>query len=129
MRLYRVESFYAFLLRFRSEGSEEEERPATASLHAGPATHGQGQPARGDACGHGGLRPARKGDACGHGRHLRAPPYSMPASGCCQRLARKGLPPPAKLQGVIARGAPARGATTSDQPARGCRPWPALSPT
>ncbi|RWV90550.1 hypothetical protein GW17_00047234 [Ensete ventricosum] len=27
MRLYRVKSFYAFLLRFRSEGSEEEGQP------------------------------------------------------------------------------------------------------
>ncbi|RZR88241.1 hypothetical protein BHM03_00015783 [Ensete ventricosum] len=33
MRLYRVESFYAFLLRFRSE----ERRPAMANPHAGPA--------------------------------------------------------------------------------------------
>ncbi|RWV77264.1 hypothetical protein GW17_00061929 [Ensete ventricosum] len=42
MRLYRVESFYAFLLHFRSEGSKEEGRPATASPHVGPATRGQG---------------------------------------------------------------------------------------
>ncbi|RWV91930.1 hypothetical protein GW17_00045741 [Ensete ventricosum] len=41
MRLYRVESFYTFLLRFRSKGSEEEGRPATTSPHAGPATHNQ----------------------------------------------------------------------------------------
>ncbi|RZS27845.1 hypothetical protein BHM03_00061373, partial [Ensete ventricosum] len=31
MILNRIESFYAFLLRFRSEGSKEEGRPATAS--------------------------------------------------------------------------------------------------
>ncbi|RWW60613.1 hypothetical protein BHE74_00032389 [Ensete ventricosum] len=41
MRLNRVESFYAFLLHFCSEGSKEEGRPATASPHVGPATHGQ----------------------------------------------------------------------------------------
>ncbi|RZS13865.1 hypothetical protein BHM03_00045490 [Ensete ventricosum] len=41
MRLNYVESFYAFLLCFRSEGSEEEGWPATASPHAGSATHGQ----------------------------------------------------------------------------------------
>ncbi|RRT66639.1 hypothetical protein B296_00031248 [Ensete ventricosum] len=41
MRLYRVESFYAFLLRFRSEGSEEEGLPPMASPHAGSTTHGQ----------------------------------------------------------------------------------------
>ncbi|RWV88547.1 hypothetical protein GW17_00049359 [Ensete ventricosum] len=40
-RLYHVESFYAFLLHFRSEGNEEEGQPATASPHAGSATHGQ----------------------------------------------------------------------------------------
>ncbi|RWW60882.1 hypothetical protein BHE74_00032082 [Ensete ventricosum] len=88
MRLNRVESFYAFLLRFRSEGSEEEGRPATASPHARPATHSQaatkapckgavdcsqGQPAKeadtacrgsspqGGAYGHGRLRPTRRG--------------------------------------------------------------------
>ncbi|RZS00246.1 hypothetical protein BHM03_00029911 [Ensete ventricosum] len=31
MRLNRVESFYVFLLHFRSEGNEEEGRPTTAS--------------------------------------------------------------------------------------------------
>ncbi|RRT61180.1 hypothetical protein B296_00027716, partial [Ensete ventricosum] len=41
MRLNRVESFYAFLLCFHSEGSEEEGRLATASPHIGSATHGQ----------------------------------------------------------------------------------------
>ncbi|RWW23102.1 hypothetical protein GW17_00012674 [Ensete ventricosum] len=41
MRLNRVESFYAFLLHFRNEGSEEEGWPATTSPHTRPATHGQ----------------------------------------------------------------------------------------
>ncbi|RRT35069.1 hypothetical protein B296_00047949, partial [Ensete ventricosum] len=41
MRLNYVESFYAFLLCFRSEGSEEEGWPAMASPHARPATHSQ----------------------------------------------------------------------------------------
>ncbi|RZS19666.1 hypothetical protein BHM03_00052099 [Ensete ventricosum] len=41
MRLYRVKSFNALLLHFRSEGSEEEGRPATASPHAGTTTYGQ----------------------------------------------------------------------------------------
>ncbi|RRT71618.1 hypothetical protein B296_00003321 [Ensete ventricosum] len=41
MRLYRVESFYTFLLYFCSEANEEKGRPATASPHARPATHGQ----------------------------------------------------------------------------------------
>ncbi|RWV77636.1 hypothetical protein GW17_00061509 [Ensete ventricosum] len=48
MRLNHVESFYAFLLCFCSEGSEEEEQPATTIPHARPATHGKagckGQP-------------------------------------------------------------------------------------
>ncbi|RRT50193.1 hypothetical protein B296_00004060 [Ensete ventricosum] len=38
IRLYCVESFYAFLLRFHSE---EEGRPAMANPHAGSATHDQ----------------------------------------------------------------------------------------
>ncbi|RWV77436.1 hypothetical protein GW17_00061734 [Ensete ventricosum] len=41
IRLYRVESFYAFFLRFRSEGSEEEGQLATANPYARPTTHGQ----------------------------------------------------------------------------------------
>ncbi|RWW17509.1 hypothetical protein GW17_00018555 [Ensete ventricosum] len=44
MRLYRVESFYIFLLHFRIKGSEEGGWLATASPHAGSATHDQ--PAR-----------------------------------------------------------------------------------
>ncbi|RWW61031.1 hypothetical protein BHE74_00031927 [Ensete ventricosum] len=40
MRLNRVESFCAFLLRFPSEGSEEG-RLATTNPHAGSTTHGQ----------------------------------------------------------------------------------------
>ncbi|RRT33506.1 hypothetical protein B296_00028072 [Ensete ventricosum] len=46
MILNRVESFYVFFLRFRSEGSEEEGQPATTNPHARSATHGQGQPVR-----------------------------------------------------------------------------------
>ncbi|RWV94918.1 hypothetical protein GW17_00042508 [Ensete ventricosum] len=42
MRLNHIESFYAFLLHFHSEGSEEEGRPATTSTHVVSTTHGQG---------------------------------------------------------------------------------------
>ncbi|RRT33636.1 hypothetical protein B296_00052241 [Ensete ventricosum] len=41
MRLYRVESFYAFLLYFRSEGSKEKGQPGMARLSAKGASHGQ----------------------------------------------------------------------------------------
>ncbi|RWV84229.1 hypothetical protein GW17_00054069 [Ensete ventricosum] len=41
MRLNCIESFYAFLSCFLSEGSEKEGQPATASPHTGLATHGQ----------------------------------------------------------------------------------------
>ncbi|RWW01742.1 hypothetical protein GW17_00035203 [Ensete ventricosum] len=41
MRLYHVESFYVFLLHYRSEGSEEEGWPATTNPHARSVTHGQ----------------------------------------------------------------------------------------
>ncbi|RWV88225.1 hypothetical protein GW17_00049705, partial [Ensete ventricosum] len=59
MRLNRVESFYVFLLRFRSKRNEEEDgRPATARPPAGAADHSlatykgatdysQGPPAKG----------------------------------------------------------------------------------
>ncbi|RWV88548.1 hypothetical protein GW17_00049356 [Ensete ventricosum] len=121
MRLYHVESFYAFFLYFRSEDSEEEGRQATASPHTRPATHGQGQPARG---GHPlGLQPA--------GAALAG------TAGCCQParaiVARSAAPAKGKVVGwraqvAAARDAPARGAAACDQPARGCRPRLALSP-
>ncbi|RWW86970.1 hypothetical protein BHE74_00004224 [Ensete ventricosum] len=67
MRLNHVESFYAFLLHFHSEGSEEEGRPATASPHAVSTTHGQAAakaPSKG-AAGYGQGQLAREADvAC-----------------------------------------------------------------
>ncbi|RRT41245.1 hypothetical protein B296_00034991 [Ensete ventricosum] len=118
MRLNRVASFYAFLLHFRSEDNEEEERPATASPQAGPATRGlavakaptrgrataaraspQGRltslagptARRGGACRHGRLRPAGRG-----GNRPRAPPL---AARCLQRGSVVGHP-----QGTASRG-------------------------
>ncbi|RWV88416.1 hypothetical protein GW17_00049494 [Ensete ventricosum] len=88
IRLNRVESFYAFLLRFRSEDSEEEGRPATASPHIGPTTHGQvgckGQPTATKA------------------------PASMCGQGCpsmCDRPqpGRRGWLPAARSQGAAPR--------------------------
>ncbi|RRT34178.1 hypothetical protein B296_00040252 [Ensete ventricosum] len=67
MRLYRVKSFYGFLLPFYSKGSEEEGRLAKASPYVGLATHGQGQPEREANC------------TC-KGRRLRA--EALPAGGC-----------------------------------------------
>ncbi|RWW01286.1 hypothetical protein GW17_00035687 [Ensete ventricosum] len=59
----RVELFYAFLLRCRNEGSEEEGQPATASPHVGSATRRQpqGWPPLGRvaASGQGQLPPAK----------------------------------------------------------------------
>ncbi|RZR90589.1 hypothetical protein BHM03_00018504 [Ensete ventricosum] len=101
MRSNRAESFYAFLLHFCNESSVEEGWPATASPHAGPATHGQaaakapnkgatgcdqGQPARE-------VGAARRGSSRPQGRQPPAgtPACSMaPAMGCRPRLA---LPP------------------------------------
>ncbi|RWV81088.1 hypothetical protein GW17_00057526 [Ensete ventricosum] len=68
MRLNRVESFYAFLLYFRSEGNEEG-RPITASPHAGSATHGQAAakaPYKG-AAGCGQDQPVREADTARRG--------------------------------------------------------------
>ncbi|RZR94101.1 hypothetical protein BHM03_00022721 [Ensete ventricosum] len=75
MRLNCVESFYAFLLRFRREGSEEGQ-PATASPHVGPATHSQadckGQPVvTKSPCKGGGRPPTGMAGACGHRQRPR----------------------------------------------------------
>ncbi|RWW41308.1 hypothetical protein BHE74_00053214 [Ensete ventricosum] len=75
MRLNRVESFYAFLLRFRSEGSPCKGQPsmATASPLARAAGHLQG----------GGRlppRPAHKGAALAHGQIARAAVRGWPAA-------------------------------------------------
>ncbi|RWW41354.1 hypothetical protein BHE74_00053160 [Ensete ventricosum] len=116
MRLYRVESFYAFLLRFRSEGNEEEGRPATTRPHARPATDGQAAAKaspqgavarRGGACGHGMLRPARKGSSRPQRDTRKGASYRVArASGGCQRLAHKRLSLATSLQGAAARGQP-----------------------
>ncbi|RWW37806.1 hypothetical protein BHE74_00057027, partial [Ensete ventricosum] len=93
MRLYRVESFYVFLLRFCSEGSEEEGWPTTASPHARPATHGQ---AAAKAPYKGWQPPAMAAPTGGSAarRHGRLQPARRGGS-CLQRGARKGLPPAA----------------------------------
>ncbi|RZS28739.1 hypothetical protein BHM03_00062391, partial [Ensete ventricosum] len=69
MRLNRVESFYAFLLHFCSEGNEEG-RPATASPYVGPSTHGQAAakaPCKGAVgCGQG--QPEREANGARRGR-------------------------------------------------------------
>ncbi|RRT37001.1 hypothetical protein B296_00047523 [Ensete ventricosum] len=83
MRLYCVESFYVFLLHFRSEGSEEEGRLATSSPHAGPATHGQAA-AKAPcnwAIGYGQGQPEREASSARKGRRLwaEAPPAGAAA--------------------------------------------------
>ncbi|RWW37466.1 hypothetical protein BHE74_00057400 [Ensete ventricosum] len=78
MRLYRVESFYAFLLYFRSEGSEEEGQLATASPYAGPATHAAKAPCKGTV-------------GCGQGQPEReASGAYRPIAGCPQGAATRG---------------------------------------
>ncbi|RRT37788.1 hypothetical protein B296_00055571, partial [Ensete ventricosum] len=83
MRLNHVESFYAFLLRFRSEGREEEGWLATASSYAGSATHGQvdckGQPAAAKA-------PCKGGTGHGQSPLQGQPPACVPARGHGWRL-------------------------------------------
>ncbi|RWW41405.1 hypothetical protein BHE74_00053115 [Ensete ventricosum] len=100
MILNRVESFYALLLHFRNEGSEEG-RPATVSPHAGSATHGQadykGQPATTKAPYKGGRpRPKPLAGAAPTARPQGAAP-------------RPGLPPARATAPVGA--APAQGGT------------------
>ncbi|RWV80663.1 hypothetical protein BHE74_00058904 [Ensete ventricosum] len=69
MRLNRIESFYAFLLRFCSERNEKG-RPAMARAPAGAVGYGQGPrrgcrtwpgpPVKAIACGQGCCRPTRE---------------------------------------------------------------------
>ncbi|RWW65361.1 hypothetical protein BHE74_00027342 [Ensete ventricosum] len=101
MRLFRVKLFYAFLLHFYSEGSEEEGRSTTASPHAGSATHGQA--------------------AAKASPHAGAAPASM---ACCSQPARataahSGVPAKGQVTGRHTQVAAASG-----QPARGCRSQP-----
>ncbi|RWV77304.1 hypothetical protein GW17_00061884 [Ensete ventricosum] len=60
MRLNHEESFYAFLLRFHNEDSEER-GPATVSPHAGLAAHGQAAA----------KAPCKEATGCGQGQPTR----------------------------------------------------------
>ncbi|RWW14688.1 hypothetical protein GW17_00021513 [Ensete ventricosum] len=109
MRLNRVESFYAFLLRFRSECREEEGRPATTSPHSGSA-------ARATGCGQGPMPATAKAPCRGSRQHVLPPvgmagPYRGGASRRRQRPrpGRKGQPPTTRPQGAAARCEAARG--------------------
>ncbi|RZS25786.1 hypothetical protein BHM03_00059046 [Ensete ventricosum] len=75
MRLNRVECFYAFVLHFRSEGSEEEGRPATARaspqgqrLRARRATASPAASRGGDVVGRRGGCPLARRLRVGQGR-------------------------------------------------------------
>ncbi|RWV97291.1 hypothetical protein GW17_00039936 [Ensete ventricosum] len=121
MRLYRIESFYAFLLRFRSGGEEEEGRPAThdqatakassqrVTSHRGSSP--QGERLRARRARKGGNRSqcgARKGSSC----------RVTHASGGRQRSTRKGLPPATRLQGGWPPATSPQGVATHGQPCR-----------
>ncbi|RWV91397.1 hypothetical protein BHE74_00052931 [Ensete ventricosum] len=109
MGLNRVELFYAFLLRFHSEGSKEEGRLAPTSPYAGPVAHGQAAakaPCKGaTGCNQG--QPAREASDARRGPRLlaEAPP---PGTAACSAT-------------------PARGPSCR-MLARGCHPRPALPP-
>ncbi|RRT53458.1 hypothetical protein B296_00019846 [Ensete ventricosum] len=81
MRLNNVESFYVFLLCFRSEGSEEEGRLATSSPHAGPIGYDHDKPAREASGARKGRQSlvgaaAHMGGAYGQKRYPRAQPLA-----------------------------------------------------
>ncbi|RWW25468.1 hypothetical protein GW17_00010190 [Ensete ventricosum] len=146
MRLNRVKSFYAFLLRFCSKRSEEEDgllgllqgRPTTAW----PLARGQlvvaNVPYKGATrcCGQGPLHRGRPAMASPQGRQApvgTAACSAMPAGATgCQLPTRKGLlardetAGAAPARGQVARvGCEATGATsTRGQPAEGRRPPP-----
>ncbi|RWV80538.1 hypothetical protein GW17_00058180 [Ensete ventricosum] len=91
MRLNRVESFYAFLLRFRSEGSPCKRQPgmAMASPLAGVAGHLQGG---------GRLRPGPlQGATTRRGSCPRRGRKGQPHCQCCRP--RAAAPPPAQGSG------------------------------
>ncbi|RRT38098.1 hypothetical protein B296_00054807 [Ensete ventricosum] len=97
MRLNRVESFYTLLLHFRSEGSKEEGRPATASPHVGLATHGRAAanaPARG--------RPTatRAGMGARNGLLHAASPAASKGSASSRRGGRPLVAPTAVAYGL-----------------------------
>ncbi|RZS20431.1 hypothetical protein BHM03_00052945 [Ensete ventricosum] len=98
MRLNRVESFYMFLLRFRSEGNEEEGQQGMAR----PPTRGRPTTAKAPLQRGGRLR---LGPLQGATAHEGSSPQGV-ATRRYDRLrpARKGLPPTAKPQGAIASG-------------------------
>ncbi|RWW22019.1 hypothetical protein GW17_00013798 [Ensete ventricosum] len=81
MRLNCVESFYMFLLRFRSKRSEEEDgRPATVKLPAGAVAHGLATCKGAVGCGQG---PLQRGDWLQPRLPTQgAADYGQPARGC-----------------------------------------------
>ncbi|RWW70984.1 hypothetical protein BHE74_00021309 [Ensete ventricosum] len=126
MRLNRVESFDVFLLRFRSEGSEEEGQPATASPHVGPAAHGQaaaqapykgGRPATARASPQGRPVAPARGDSRPQGQCLWAEASSagttacrtMPARGAGYRTPARGYCTRPALLAIGAGGTDRRG--------------------
>ncbi|RRT37325.1 hypothetical protein B296_00016916 [Ensete ventricosum] len=130
MRLNHVESFYAFLLRFRSEGNEEEGQQGMAR----PPIRGRSAIAK---------APYKGAVSYGQAPYKWRPLEEATAARGHDRLrpARKGLSPTTRLQGAVARSSPARGghqrpgrkgAAAHGAPARGrspaARPRPALPP-
>ncbi|RWV84191.1 hypothetical protein GW17_00054115 [Ensete ventricosum] len=74
MRLYHVEPFYAFLLCFHNEGSEEEGRPAPM----------QGQPEK-EASGARKGRQSPAGTTASSAMLAKEATYRVPARGCRPR--------------------------------------------
>ncbi|RWW41139.1 hypothetical protein BHE74_00053389 [Ensete ventricosum] len=105
MRLKCVESFYAFLLRFRSKSSKEKGRPTIARPSARATDHDH-TPCRGD-------RPwldHLQGWQATASPLVRAVGCSQGCVGSCQQ--KEVVPPATKPQGP----------TGTCQPARGCCP-------
>ncbi|RZS22926.1 hypothetical protein BHM03_00055763 [Ensete ventricosum] len=101
MRLNRIESFYAFLLHFLSEGSPFKGQPGMATTNplAGAASYSQAPPARGRPAA---ARPPARGD------RLQPRPPCRGAAGCGQAPC-KGRPTAAPMQrGGRLRPGPAR---------------------
>ncbi|RWW39103.1 hypothetical protein BHE74_00055592 [Ensete ventricosum] len=93
MRLYCIESFYAFLLRFRSEGSPRKGQPgmAMASPLAGAAGHLQGGGRGSSPVGTNGCGQATRA-YCPQRDHKGQPPATRPEVAVASCKAARGSP-------------------------------------
>ncbi|RWW40823.1 hypothetical protein BHE74_00053730 [Ensete ventricosum] len=123
MILNCVESFYAFLLHFRSKRNEEDGWPATARPPIGVTGHDLATCKGVSGCGQ---APCKGATSCGQGPLHRGRPTTASPQGTARSVRPQGQHQPmARPQGLAARGEATGAAPTRGQPAKGRRPPPA----